>query len=547
MIVETENGPVRGACRSEVWSFKGIPYASAPTAERRFGPPEPAPVWDAPRDATAFGSAAPQNPDSLDHIWGERLAPGDEDCLTLNIWTPSTDHGQPKPVMVWIHGGAFVIGSGRWGWCDGGELAKRGEVVVVTINYRLGVLGFLDLSEVGDSRHASSGNHGLLDQIAALRWIRANIARFGGDPNNVTIFGESAGAISVSSLLATPRAQGLFHNAIVMSGGANLVRTPETSRAVTRSFFKLARVDTVSQLQALPTKTLLSLQQRFLNQNEFGGDLVFGPVVDGLSLPEHPLHAVRAGRARRISLLTGTTMDEARLWALYVPLLRWSRPRGLENVLRHTVGERWREVISTYERARPNERPGNLAMAINGDLLFRMPAIRLAEAQAVHRPHDTRMYLFSWRTPTHGGRLGAPHAVDLPFIFGNLEQRGVQRYIGSGSERLDLSRRIQDAWIAFARGGDPNHAGLPHWPAYHPNTRATMVFDNTTRLENDPRSDERRVWGSVPFDGVSPAIEKSVPTTSEVLHSLLPAWRTEKSSTSEIVRMCVDPLKSCRV
>jgi len=471
---------------------------------------------------TRFGPAASQNPDPLDYIWGEVLAPGDEDCLTLNVWAPSAD-GARRPVMVCIHGGAFLIGSGRWPWYDGREFVRRGDVVLVMINYRLGTLGFLDLSEIGGGEYTTSGNHGLLDQVAALRWVRDNIDRFGGDPGNVTVFGESAGGISISCLMAMPAARGLLRRAIVMSGGPNLVRFPGTSRAVARAFLQTSRVRDVGALRALLTKALLKAQKRFLRRNEFGGDLVFGPVIDGSVLPDPPLHAIRAGCAQDVALLTGTTLDEARFWSLYVPILRWTRPHALERILRHAVGDRWCEVIAAYQRSRLGEKAGILTMAINGDLLFRMPSVRLAEAQSAHRPEDTRMYLFAWKTPVRGGRLGAPHAVDVPFVFGNLHASGVELYTGSSADRKALSERVQDAWIGFARSGDPNHTGLPEWPAYRTETRATLVFDATTTVEDDPMAERRSIWADVPFDGLNPAIENSVPSTWEILSSFLRA------------------------
>ncbi len=517
---ETTYGPVRGVRDGGVCSFKGVPFARPPVGPLRFRPPERPITWTKRWDATLPRPAARQNRDPLDRIYGERLAPGDEDCLYLNVWTPAVDGGR-RPVLVWIHGGAFVIGSGRWPWCDGRALVGRGDVVLVTLNYRLGALGFLDLAEIGGGSYADTGNHGLLDQIAALRWVRDNIERFGGDPGNVTVFGESAGGISISCLLAMPAARGLFRRAIVMSGGPNLVRFRHDSLEVAEAFLRMADVRDVNGLRTLPVKGLLKAQKRFLHCNEFGGDLVFGPVVDGGALPEPPLHAIHRGCARDVVLMTGTTFDEARLWSLYVPILRWTRPHALRGVLSHAVGDRWPEVIAAYRRSRPGEKAGNLTMAINGDLLFRMPAVRLAEAQSAHRPDDTRMYMFAWRTPEFGGRLGSPHAVDVPFVFGNLHAKGVERYTGQGAERKGLSDLVQDSWIAFARSGDPNHPGLPPWPAYGPDARSTIIFDATTSVRNDPHYAERAVWDGIPFDGVCPSVRHCVPTTPEILLSFL--------------------------
>ena len=354
--VETTEGRIQGVSQGGINVFRGIPYARPPVEGLRFRRPQRHTAWSESRDATRFGPAAPQNADPLDHLWGGFPVAPHEDCLTLNVWTPGLDDSR-RPVMVWLHGGAFVIGSGSEYWFEGTRLARRGDVVVVTINYRLGVFGFLDLSETEGKEYEESGNCGLLDQVAALEWVRENIERFGGDPQNVTIFGESAGAVSVSCLMAMPKARGLFHRAIAQSGGPNLVRSRDVSHAVARAFLKSLGIRDVDRLRSVPMRTLLKAQARFLKTNEFGGDAVFGPVVDGDTLPERPLHAIRSGSARNVALLAGATRDEARLWSLYAPILRWTRPHALERVLTHVVGDRWREVVDAYAARAPKRAP----------------------------------------------------------------------------------------------------------------------------------------------------------------------------------------------
>jgi para-nitrobenzyl esterase len=449
----------------------------------------------------------------LDFMWGEVLAPGDEDCLTLNVWTPASDD-QRRPVMVYIHGGAFIIGSGRWGWYEGCRLVERGDVVLVTINYRLGAFGFLDLSEVGGKEFAASGNCGLLDQIAALRWVRENIHHFGGDPENVTVFGESAGGISIGCLLGCPQAHGLFHRAICMSGHPSMVRPKGFARRVTKQFMRLARVTSVGELLALPMQRMLAAQKQLVRSADFLGEMFFGPVVDGETLTEPPLHAIRAGKAAGVTLLTGTTLDELRLWSLYNRGLPWVPPRALTQWLR-TLGLVLADLCRAYHQSRPDLRGGNLTMAMVGDALFWMPQIRLAEAQSLHRP-DTRMYLVAWRTPVRGGRLGAPHAVELPFVFGNLDAAGVHYMTGCGPDLAALSDAMQGAWLAFAKTGNPGHGGIPEWPAYETDRRATMVFDNSCALVQDPLTPVRCAWERLAFDGVRPAIAE-LPRVTDII------------------------------
>jgi para-nitrobenzyl esterase len=485
--------------------YRGLRYARA----QRFRPPERIPCY-AVTQHSAFGPPAPQDPDALDFIWGEVLAPGNEDCLTLNVWTPRADDRR-RPVMVYIHGGAFIIGSGRWGWYEGCRLVERGDVVLVTINYRLGVFGFLNLSEIGGTNYEASTNCGLLDQVAALEWVRDNIERLGGDPNNVTVFGESAGAVSICCLLAMERASGLFHRAIVQSGGPNLIRSHALSLKAAHAFLRHAGVNDIAGLRSLSTKDVLAAQASLLQKNFLGGVRMFGPAVDGCLLPVPPLHAIRGGSASNVALLTGTTKDEARLWSLYDPNFGETSPEALSLWLQGLNGPDANALLAAYRPNRPRASSCDVARAILGDVLFRLPLIRLAEAQSRHR-HDTQMYLFAWETPVQGGRLGSPHAVELPFVFGNLDAKGVSELIGDDlerqAERQALSEVVQGAWISFARTGNPYHAGLPSWPAYEPEHRHTLVFDAPSFVQPDPMGTERSVWGDVPFDGVTPSIEE---------------------------------------
>jgi para-nitrobenzyl esterase len=498
--------------------YRGIPYARA----ARFRPPEPVPLVGMPPAEGAFGPPAAQNPDPLDGMWGQVLAPGSEDCLTLNVRTPAADAGR-RPVMVWIHGGAFVIGSGRWGWYRGSRLVRREGVVLVTLNYRLGAFGFLDLSGVGGPAYADGANCGLLDQVAALEWVRAHIDRFGGDPDRVTVFGESAGGISIGCLLGCPRAAGLFRRAICMSGPPSMVRSRAFAARVTERVMRHAGVETAEQLAALPTAALLAAQARTVRAADFLGELMFGPTVGGTVLPRRPLEAIRAGDAKDVALLTGTTLDEARLWSLYNPILR-ALPAGSLGRWLRSLGLDPDAVWGAYRRDRPELGLGTLAMAAAGDALFWMPHVRLAEAQARHRPADTRVYLVGWRSPARGGRLGAPHGVDVPMVFGTARARRAWQLVGrdpaGAADRDALSGRMQAAWAEFARTGDPNHPGLPDWPAFDPDRRATMVLDRTPVVRDDPLPAVRRAWDGLSFDGLRPAVE-DLPRIRDIARYLL--------------------------
>ncbi len=497
--VETRWGRLRGAQQGDLRIFRGIPYARPPVGALRFRAPLPPEPWAGERDATRFAPSAPQNPLLLP-LPGMGVGPVDEDCLYLNVWTPGADELR-RPVLVWIHGGGFVIGSGSQPIYDGSALARRGDVVVVTINYRLGPLGFLYLSELCPELEGAVANAGLRDQVAALAWVVQNIEAFGGDPGRVTIFGESAGGMSVGTLFGMPSARGLFARAVAQSGAGHNVHTRETATRVARSFLDelgIAPSGAARQLRELPWRRLLDTQQQTLLKLGRGlGLLPFQPIVDGDSLPESPLSAVRAGAVAHVPLLTGTTRDEWRLFTfLDADALHLDEAGVVAKLSERLPGIDAPQLVDRYRRARQGRAslaPPDLFFAIETDRIFRIPAIRLAEAQCLHQ-QGTWLYRFDWESPVLGGALGACHAIDLPFVFGAQGRAGFKTFAGDGPQADALAGRVMDAWLAFARLGDPGHPGLPDWPPYELGTRPTLLLGPECRLERDPDGDERRFW-----------------------------------------------------
>jgi para-nitrobenzyl esterase len=500
VTVETGAGRLSGSEAEGVRVFRGIPYAQPPIGELRFRPPRPLAPWAGTRDATRFGGSAPQPGLMMAALPGMDVGPQSEDCLFLNVYAPAGARpGDRKPVLVWIHGGGFVIGSGSQPVYDGAPLVRRGDVVVVTINYRLGALGFLDLGEQGE---VATPNAGILDQIAALRWVRDHVEAFGGDPDDVTIFGESAGGMSVGTLLGCPAARGLFRRAVAQSGACQGVHADrESSSAVTAAVLATLGVATpsVRQLREVPVEKLLAAQQQVSFQMlTMGGRhlLPFQPVVDGDTIVRHPLDEVRAGSAAGVSLLVGTTRDEWRLFGFLDPeVRRLDGPRiaaRLQQRLPHADGE---AIVAGYRASRPDADWASLWLAIETDRVFRIPALRLAEAQGRHG--SVYSYWFTWPSPGFGGLLGACHAIELPFVFGALHLPGADQFVGAGPAAERLAEQTMDAWIAFARSGAPGHAGLPEWPAYDRARRATLELGPDCRVHDDVAAAERELWEAV--------------------------------------------------
>ena len=502
MIVDTPLGKLEGeVSEGGIGRFAGIPYAAPPVGPNRFRPPRPPEPWTGVRSAKEFGTVSRQLASPLDALFGSQPEPQDEDCLFLNVWTPGCDDAR-RPVMVWIHGGAFIQGSGSAPLYHGEKGAARCDVVVVTLNYRLGELGFLHIEGLGEDGR-STGNNGILDQAAALRWVRDNISSFGGDPDQVTIFGESAGGMSASALLGLPEAKGLFQRAICQSGAANGRITVERAREVAERYRSELELESVADLVDASSDDLLKVQA-LLTAEAFGdldaaldadpgASLTFAPVIDGRTLPEDPLARVAGGAAAEVSLLLGANLDE---WNLF-GLLDASTPddAAITAVVSKILpGVDPAELLAAYRRDRPELEGKALKGAIITDHVFGVPAVRLAEAQAAHRPDDTRMYLFTWRSGAMGGALGSCHALELPFVFGALDLEGLTLFLGPDGGPADLSEAMMDAWVAFARHGDPSHPGLPAWPPYGPERRAVMEFGSERRLLDDPGGAPRKLW-----------------------------------------------------
>jgi para-nitrobenzyl esterase len=499
-IVATRYGRVEGNYEDRQYVFKGLPYAAPPIGRLRWQAPQPAKPWDGVRPAKEFGPIAPQNP----MFGGEMLAnlmatePQDENCLFLNIWTPDTENAH-RPVMVWIHGGAFIIGSGSQEMFRGNTLVRHGDIVLVTINYRMGALGFMNLKEITRGKIPATGCEGLLDQIAALDWIRENIEAFGGDPDNITVFGESAGSMSIGNLMGMPAAKGKFQKAILESGGASTVGLLEDGIETARQFLEVLRLKSmdVEALHSLSVSQILTAQQKL-------GDLLrakdnritpFQPVVDGAVMPEIPLHAIQKGSALGIPTLAGSNLDEFKLFNAMDPSFRKMDDAGIICRIEEMIPPgHVPNMIAAYRRGRAQRGKGtnaaDILTAVQTDYMFRMPILRLIEAQSGNC-QPAYNYLFKWKSPAMRGMLGSCHTLEIGFVFGNYDKR----FCGAGPEADALSRKMQDAWIAFARTGNPSCSSLGVWEPYG-DRRATMILDKECRLENAPYEEERRVWDS---------------------------------------------------
>ncbi len=509
-VVDTTAGRVRGAIVEGVAAFKCIPYGASTSGANRFMPPRKPSPWAGVRDALEYAGHAPQQglrpatrPELADFSGAPDTSPETEDCLTVNVWSANSQSAAKRPVMVWFHGGAFAYGTANVARLQGSRLAKRGDVVVVTVNQRLNIFGFLDLSAIGDADYAASGNAGTLDMVAALEWVRDNIEQFGGDPGNVTIFGESGGGGKVCTLLAMPSARGLFHRAIVQSGAA--IRLRERDRAAKLSdavlqSLGLTRYD-LGKLQSLPMAQLLAAVDPA--QKAIGPAPLplfdrypFGPVVDGSIVPNHPFDPTAPAVSADIPLLIGDMKDEMASFLARDDKV-WHRTlteQEMRDRVAAVAGAETDRVVETYRRLYPGMNPAERLIATLTDSNFRIRSLMVAERKAGQGRAPVYMYSFEWETPVLGGRMKAPHALDVPFTFDTID-------LTNATDRSDAARKLaatmSGAWAAFAHGGKPDHPSIPQWPAYDATTRATMVLDTQCRIENDPRAETRSLWQGI--------------------------------------------------
>ncbi|VBA57839.1 Para-nitrobenzyl esterase [Mycobacterium attenuatum] len=502
-VVETSYGPVRGTGDVRAKTWKGVRYAAPPLRDLRFRAPQPPQRWTGVADATSFGPACPQP--VVPNMPLDLGAPQGEDCLRLNIWAPAgVEPGDGKPVMVWLHGGAYLLGSGSQPLYDGRRLAASGDVVVVTINYRLGVLGFLDLSSLGSARRGFDSNIGLRDVLAALQWIRDNIAEFGGDPGNVTLFGESAGAGIVTTLLAVPAAVGLFGRAIAQSSPATSVYDRDRARrAAVCILDKLGiAASEADRLVDVPIAGIVAAAKEVFDEVPVRnpGTLAFVPIVDGDLLDDYPVKVAQEGRSQPVPLIIGTNKHEAALFRLMRSPLMPITPHAITSMFTQIAAEQpdlqlptEEEIGLAYSRIRRKARP----LSIATDVGFRMPSVWLADGHRTVAP--VYLYRFDYSTPLLKLLLvNAAHATELPYVWGNLGgPHDPTLRLGGVRTAKAVSERVRTRWVNFARHGKPSGtAGEPDWPSYDDPHRSCLVINRTDTVARDLDGHIRAAWGT---------------------------------------------------
>jgi len=495
-VVQTGEGGVRGYIHKGIFTYKGIPYAKA----QRFMAPEKPVAWKDVRSSMTYGPVCPMDATTtvndefefpFHHNWGYT----NENCQTLNVWTPGVNDNKKRPVMVWFHGGGFTAGSYvELPSYDGENISRKGDVVLVSVNHRLNVLGFLDLSAYGD-KYKSSANAGLLDLVAALQWIKENIAQFGGDPANVTIFGQSGGGGKVTSLMNAPSAKGLFHKAIVESGSYLTGFTePSVSKRVAAALLEELQLQPsqVDSLQTISYEKLNAAGKKALSKvagqlkaegktvPQFG--LSWGPNLDGSFLPYQPTEAAAIEIAKNVPMLVGSTKNE---FTPFIPGAKLATMDDLKANLQKRYGDKTDAYIAAVKKAYPETT--NPEDYVSIDVFFRPGTISHANLKAIEGAAPVYMYLFSWQSPVNDGKYKAMHCMELPFVFNNIDK--CEEMTGGGKEAYALADKMSSAWINFAKTGNPNTKGLPNWPAYTQQAGATMIFDNKCVVKDNPDKD----------------------------------------------------------
>lgn len=485
-VVDTASGKVRGVVNNGVHVYRGLPYGASTAGKNRFMPPQKPEGWSGIRDAFYNGHTAVQAPPGdLPHATGIRSTePQGEDCLVLNVFTPGPNDGKKRPVMFWIHGGGYAYGAATSLGYDGTNLARSGDVVVVGINHRLNIFGFLSLAQFGGSAYADSGNAGMLDIVAALEWTRDNIGRFGGDAGNVTIFGQSGGGGKVSTLLAMPVAKGLFHKAIIESGSTLTQAHPDEAQKTTEKVFaKLGlKPSQVIELHSLPVEKLLGAM---------AGAGRLGPVVDGRSLPRDPFEPDAPAISADVPVLIGTTATEGSFFAPN-ELLTMTEAQ-VKARLEKSLGADTERVIALFRKTRPKASPSEIYFTISA---FPTNAMTQAERKAAAGRAPAYVYYLTWKTPIQNGLRLSPHTIEIPFAFNNHWL--LPELVGTGLDLQTMADRVSGSWVAFARTGNPNNENVPVWPVYNGSDRATMIIDREWKVEKDPNHEERMVMAKLP-------------------------------------------------
>ena len=487
-IVETSAGRVRGLMIDGTNVFKGIPYGASTSGKNRFMPPGKPVAWTGVRDMRAFGPTAPQTAVNSGTTAAGSPSQQSEDCLVLNIFTPGLNDGRKRPVMVWLHGGGFSSGSGSGSILDGTSLAHRHDVVVVTLNHRLNVFGYTYLGDAMGSDFALSGSAGLLDLVAALEWVRENIERFGGDPNLVTIFGQSGGGRKVATLMSMPSAKGLFHRAIIESGAILRLTTHEDGVKYTDLLLAELKLKAgqIRELQSVPMAQLLAADaavQKKITREE-PGMTANSPVVDGKVIPGHPWDPKGPALSANIPLLIGYAHTEETLYDRPTPEKLALDEAGLRARASMRLGEDPSRVIDAFRKANPEAAPWDLWILIATDHPRGTYSRELAKRKADQRSAPVFAYRYDWETPEGGGHMRSPHTIEIQFVFNNIKIAGP--LISKMPEAYALADKTSSAWVAFARTGDPNTPKLPKWPAYAAASRNMMLFNNECRVESDP-------------------------------------------------------------